>query len=149
MAINSDSQWEFLLDAMRLVFKADENDCKLTIAWAYRPPWVQAILFIFPLRIIVQRALDSFGIKVKLPSSKAKIGLHTNRQAIDFNLFTLNDDFEWVYQQTTAAHRPLGIYWESLSTYNRWGGRFKDGNHYERRSFPWQEKDGFIGLDSL
>ena len=36
------------------------------------------------------------------------------------------------YLFTTEAHAELGKYWESLSPKNRWGGRYSDGNHYER-----------------
>ena len=52
---------------------------------------------------------------------------HKLRLAHDWNLF-LNGR----YLTTTQSHHPLGEYWESLSRYNRWGGRFNDGNHYER-----------------
>ena len=53
--------------------------------------------------------------------------LHTVRLAIDLNLFR-----DGKYLTTTAAHRPLGEYWESLAPDCCWGGRFKrnDGNHY-------------------
>jgi len=36
------------------------------------------------------------------------------------------------YLSKTSDHKKLGEYWESLSLYNRWGGRYNDGNHYER-----------------
>lgn len=52
--------------------------------------------------------------------------LHTQRLAVDFNLF-----INGVYQTQTEAYRPLGEYWESLG--GCWGGRFKsrpDGNHF-------------------
>lgn len=54
--------------------------------------------------------------------------LHTQRLAIDLNLFK-----NGVYLTSTEAHRPLGEWWEELSTelYTCcWGGRFNDGNHY-------------------
>lgn len=54
--------------------------------------------------------------------------LHRDRLALDLNLFK---DGKWL--KTTAAHRPLGEFWESLHPLCRWGGRFKarsDGNHY-------------------
>jgi len=56
---------------------------------------------------------------------------HKNRLAIDLNLFKDGN-----YLQDTAAHTFLGEYWEGLHPLNRWGGRFKDGNHYS------QERDG-------
>lgn len=54
--------------------------------------------------------------------------LHTRRLAIDLNLFV-----DGQYQTSSEAHRPLGEFWESLSTSEYaccWGGRFGDGNHY-------------------
>jgi len=53
--------------------------------------------------------------------------LHNDGLAIDYNLFR-----DGKYLKTTAAHRPLGEYWESLAPDCCWGGRFKrnDGNHY-------------------
>ena len=56
--------------------------------------------------------------------------LHSQRLAIDLNLFK-----DGVYLIDSAAHRPLGEFWESLSTDEYrccWGGRFSrpDGNHY-------------------
>lgn len=56
---------------------------------------------------------------------------HRRRLAIDLNLFV-----EGVYQTTTVAHEPLGVFWESLDPRCTWGGRFTtrpDGNHYEYR----------------
>lgn len=44
------------------------------------------------------------------------------------------------YQRKTEDHAALGKYWESLSPYNRWGGRYRDGNHYERLQWLWREE---------
>jgi len=70
------------------------------------------------------------GFELSLGDAYAKDGhsknsFHYKRLAIDLNLF-IND----VYQTTTLAHKPLGIYWKSLG--GTWGGDFKrkDGNHY-------------------
>ncbi len=49
--------------------------------------------------------------------------LHKQRLAQDLNLFKNGR-----YLRSTAAHRPLGEYWESIG--GTWGGRFHDGNHY-------------------
>jgi hypothetical protein len=51
--------------------------------------------------------------------------LHTQRLAIDLNLFK-----DGRFLDSTEAHRPLGEWWEQQHTLCRWGGRFKDGNHY-------------------
>lgn len=65
----------------------------------------------------------------------AKLGLgienslHTLKLAIDLNLFSP----EGKYLSSTESHRPLGEFWESLSTADYeccWGGRWGDGNHY-------------------
>ena len=57
-----------------------------------------------------------------------KDSLHLKRLAIDLNLFK-----DGVYLSDTESHRPFGEWWEALDPHNRWGGRFKDGNHYEMR----------------
>ena len=54
--------------------------------------------------------------------------LHRKRLAIDLNLFR-----NGAYLSSTNAHKPLGEFWESLSTPGLnccWGGRFNDGGHY-------------------
>lgn len=56
--------------------------------------------------------------------------LHSLKLAGDLNLFK-----DGHYLTSTEAHRPLGEWWESLSTPEYtccWGGRFqrRDGNHY-------------------
>lgn len=54
--------------------------------------------------------------------------LHMIKLAIDINLFK-----DKKFLEKTEDHKPLGIFWESLSTplYTCcWGGRFNDGNHY-------------------
>ena len=58
----------------------------------------------------------------------SKNSLHCRRLALDLNLFKKGR-----YLTSTKAHKPLGEYWESLSTPGLeccWGGRFGDGNHY-------------------
>lgn len=50
---------------------------------------------------------------------------HKQRLAIDLNLHRGG-----IYLSATEDHRPLGEWWESQHPYARWGGRFKDGNHY-------------------
>lgn len=57
-----------------------------------------------------------------------KNSLHTQRLAVDFNLFK-----DGVLLALTEDHKPLGEWWEQQSTTDytcTWGGRFKDGNHY-------------------
>ena len=54
--------------------------------------------------------------------------LHLKHLAADFVL-----DKNGVYLTNNEHHKFIGQKWESLSPYNRWGGRFGDGNHIERR----------------
>lgn len=54
-----------------------------------------------------------------------KKSLHTKRLAIDINLFKNGK-----YLNKTDDHKILGEFWEGLHPLCRWGGRFRDGNHY-------------------
>lgn len=56
--------------------------------------------------------------KVGHPKSAHKACL-----AIDLDLYKNGQ-----YLSSTASHKPLGEYWESMG--GNWGGRFGDGNHY-------------------
>lgn len=76
----------------------------------------------------------TFGEAYRSPEEAARLAalgkgitksLHTQRLAVDFNLFVSGK-----YMSSTEAHRPLGEWWETLHPLCRWGGRFKDGNHY-------------------
>lgn len=92
----------------QLVNKATELGYELTYGETYRTPEQAAL-----------NAKNGTGIANSL---------HTLRLAVDFNLFK-----NGVLLGTSEAHKPLGEYWESLSTPDYtccWGGRFKDGNHY-------------------
>lgn len=50
---------------------------------------------------------------------------HKKRLAVDLNLFKNGK-----YIRSSKGHTQLGEFWESLHPLARWGGRFKDGNHY-------------------
>lgn len=100
----------------RLVLKADRLGYELTGGELWRSPEEAARL-----------AKAGKGIKNSL---------HTQRLAIDLNLFKHGR-----YLTSTEAHRPLGAWWEAQSEPGIecvWGGRFKDsrgrpkpdGNHY-------------------
>lgn len=59
-------------------------------------------------------------------SGHKKGSFHYKRLAIDLNLFKKGR-----YLRSTKAHKPLGMFWESIG--GTWGGAwFKnpDGNHY-------------------
>lgn len=92
----------------KLIQFATERGYELTFAEAYRTP-EQAKL----------NAANGSGISNSL---------HTERLAIDFNLFR---DGKWL--SATEDFAPLGTYWRSLHPDCRWGGDFaklKDGNHF-------------------
>lgn len=78
---------------------------ELTFGEAWRPPETAAIY-----------AKQGKGIKNSL---------HTKRLAIDLNLFKGD-----VYLTKSEDYKPLGEFWEGLDPLCRWGGRFKDGNHF-------------------
>lgn len=50
---------------------------------------------------------------------------HKLKLAIDLNIFK-----DGAFMQKTEDHRELGEWWEAQHELCRWGGRFKDGNHY-------------------
>ena len=91
----------------RLILWAYDNGYELTFSEAYRTP--------------EQAALNA------RKGSGVSNSLHTQRLAIDLNLFVNGD-----YKTDTESHKPLGDYWKSLDPESRWGGDFSkpDGNHY-------------------
>ena len=99
----SEKQALFTVMIAKLIFWADEHGYRLTFGEAYRTPEQAAL-----------NAKNGKGIKNSL---------HTQRLAVDFNLFK---NGEWLTKSTD--HQPLGEYWESIG--GTWGGRFNDGNHY-------------------
>jgi hypothetical protein len=54
-----------------------------------------------------------------------KNSLHTDRLAIDLNLFK-----DGIMLTSVGAFEPLGVFWESLSTDAAWGGRFSTPDPY-------------------
>ena len=76
----------------------------------------------------------TFGEAYRSPEEAARMAklgkgiknsLHCQRLALDLNLFK-----DGKYLSSTEAHQPLGEWWEQQHPLCRWGGRFKDGNHY-------------------
>ncbi len=104
----STKQAIFAVNAAKLILKMSEPPYSCTFGEAYRTSEQAAL-----------NAKKGIGIKNSL---------HCRRLAIDLNLFK-----DGVYCGDSESHRPFGEYWESLNTINRWGGRFKDGNHYEMK----------------
>ncbi len=61
---------------------------------------------------------------------------HLKRLAVDLNFFKTMSDGELKLTYDVEEIRPLGQFWETLDTANRWGGNwdsFKDTPHFERR----------------
>ncbi|MEY0965508.1 M15 family metallopeptidase [Providencia alcalifaciens] len=93
----------FTVMIAKLILWANERGYQLTFGDAYRTPEQAAA-----------NAKSGKGIKNSL---------HTQRLAVDFNLFK-----NGVWLTKSTDHQPLGEYWESIG--GTWGGRFNDGNHY-------------------
>ncbi len=102
------TQKEFALDVAHLIFHAYELGYELTFGDAYRDP----------------RVHGEYGEKGSYASANSE---HKRRLAVDFNLFK-----DGKYLTSTADHKPLGDFWEELRPKNIWGGRWEDGNHYQR-----------------
>lgn len=102
----SEKQQLFTVMIGNLIHWAEEKGYRLTFGEAYRTPEQAAL-----------NAKKGSGISNSL---------HTQRLAVDFNLF-INGQ----YMTRTEDYQPLGEYWESIG--GSWGGRFKsnpDGNHF-------------------
>ena len=124
-----DQQRAFTSDIALLVRYAYSRGYELTYGDAYRDPLLAKLNS--GLYGLIDKVTKAITWLARRGSSKS---LHIRRLAIDFNLF-----MKGRYLSTTEAHRELGRYWESLHYLNRWGGRFNDGNHYERVPYKWRD----------
>lgn len=106
--ILSEKQREFTKCLMSLLSYAHDKGYELTLGDAYRDP----------------RVHGDFGEK---KSYSAGHSVHKLRLAIDLNLFV---DGKYISDGGHPAYENLGQYWESLHDSARWGGRFKDANHF-------------------
>jgi hypothetical protein len=77
-----------------------------------------------------------FYAKRRDPLEHKLTSLHYSKCAADLNLFQ-NGKF----LDKTSDHDAFGEYWESLSPYCTWGGRWSDGNHYQVSVDP---RPGFV-----
>lgn len=57
---------------------------------------------------------------------------HEKGLAVDLLLYTNGK-----YLTRSSDHQQGGEFWQSLSSHNRWGGNYNDGNHYERLEYNW------------
>lgn len=107
----SDEQAAFLLDVCKLVPYATSLGFKVTGGE-------------------LQRTQAQQEIYVKTGKSKTLNSNHLKKLAIDLNFIR---DGQLIYDKHDLA--PIGAYWESLNSKNRWGGNFKsilDMPHFER-----------------
>lgn len=110
MSLNQE-QAAFLLDVCKLIEFATARGFVVTGGELYRTPEQQAIY-------------------LKTGRSKTMQSNHLRRLAVDLNFFKGG---KIIWDKETLA--PLGAFWESLHTFNRWGGNFKslvDCPHFER-----------------
>jgi hypothetical protein len=101
----------FLLDFCSLIKFAVEKGFTVTAGELLRPPEMQKNY-------------------VETGRSKTLDSNHCKKLAGDLNFF-----LEGKYITDREVLRPIGEYWESLSSLNRWGGNFKnfkDVPHFER-----------------
>lgn len=104
-------QADFLLDVCKLIQYATNLGFVVTGGELARTPEQQAL-------------------HVKAGRSKTMNSIHLKRCAIDLNFFK---DGKIIWDKQALS--PLGKYWESLHSKNRWGGNFKslvDCPHFER-----------------
>lgn len=109
----SDHQWEFLKDVGWLIAYATESGYKLTGGELYRT-----------------EQQHQWNKSNNL--TQAKRSKHQDRLAIDVNLFI---DNKLINDKEHPAWVDLGTYWEGMSEYNVWGGRWttlNDPYHFER-----------------
>jgi hypothetical protein len=97
-------QSQFAEMAARLILHAINIGYEVTFGDAFRDP----------------RLHGELGVK---KGYGTKNSFHKKRLAIDLNLFK-----DGKYLEGTEAHKELGEWWEAQG--GKWGGRFKDGNHY-------------------
>jgi hypothetical protein len=65
---------------------------------------------------------------------------HVEKRAADLALDKLVNG-GWQWQTQSEDYQPLGVQWELLNIHNRWGGRYGDGNHFERLKSPRGETE--------
>jgi len=118
----SDHQFKFLKDVSLLIdYIANVEGLKVTGGWLERNEEIQKILY-------------DKGLSNTLDSN------HIKRMAIDLNIFlgymviTNIKKFKLNDEQRDALNS-IGVFWENLDVFNRWGGFFNsiyDPGHFER-----------------
>lgn len=107
----SDKQYTFAKNVAILFMYLIAHGVKFTLGEAYRPQEMQEIY-------------------LKQDKTKVKYSRHSERLAIDINIF--GDDNRPVYDK--ADLQEIGDFWENLDARNQWGGNFYsfiDTPHFE------------------
>lgn len=120
----------FARNICRLMEFAFDMGYEIRIGEVWRPD-VMAKIYSGNYQLINKRT----GKIADFPKKGISNSLHIMKTAADLNLFK---DGEYLLR--TEDHKQLGDFWESLHPYNRWGGRYKDGNHYEMLNRPREEE---------
>jgi hypothetical protein len=110
----SDAQWEFLQDIAELVLWAKNHGWKLTGGEFKRTEYQEA----------------EYIREGKSQTSNSK---HLDSLAFDFQGIWAPGETKPIQDRQHVA--PLGLFWESLSPKNVWGGRWKtidDSPHFQR-----------------
>ena len=79
---------------------------------------------------VMSRATD---VNVNGKLTHKKNSQHLKKLAVDINLFKGGK-----FLRKTEDHKIFGEFWENLHPNCRWGGRYKDGNHYEIMENGWR-----------
>ena len=119
----SDEQFEFLKDICKLIRYAEELGFKVTPGEFLRTREQQRLYLVSG-------------------RSKTMLSNHLRKLAADLNFFKeIDGKEEWINglksEVAVEILSPLGHYWESLYTRNRWGGNF-DKN--------WNRKDPWVDV---
>ena len=119
-------QAQFLLDACLLIQYATRLGFTVTGGELYRPQAMQVIYY-------------------NTGRSKTLDSQHKDKLAIDLNFIREGQYINGIEpSKAEEILRPLGIFWETLGSYNRWGGNFdKDFS----RKDPWVDLAHFERQD--
>jgi len=132
----SDIQAEFLDDISKLITWANSQPgVRLRLGEGWRTE-SQQLLYYYGSRVEFSNRQDKLIFVDAGKPTDTKYSNHQDRLAqdliLDKHILCADNKKRWYYQKETEAYRFLGEYWESRNPKNRWGGRYGDGNHFER-----------------
>lgn len=117
----------FSQDVAKLIFYANLLGINLTFGEAYRSEDQQELYYYGKTIRVDDGELEIINAKKR---TRTMNSYHLKRLAIDFNFFIRGK----LYYKHELIDM-IGLYWETLSIYNRWGGNFKgfyDSPHFQR-----------------